>query len=151
MHWVRQSFKQVLGQEPEELGMELVYDVAHNIAKKEEHIVEGARKKVVVHRKGATRAFGPDHPEVPIDYRDIGQPVLIPGDMGTASYLLLGTGKAMEESFGSTCHGAGRVMSRKQARTTLPLRFRNNPGVLPFYKSVGMECAWSVSNFVFRE
>ncbi|MCK4718053.1 MAG: RtcB family protein, partial [Thermoplasmata archaeon] len=115
MHWVRESFKQVLGQSPEELEMDLVYDVAHNIAKKEEHLVEGQRRKLVVHRKGATRAFGPDHSDIPTDHKDHGQPVLIPGDMGTASYLLAGTQQAMEESFGSTCHGAGRVMSRKQA------------------------------------
>ena len=95
--------------------MELVYDVAHNIAKIEEHVVDGKRKKVVVHRKGATRAFGPDHSKVPADYRSVGQPVLIPGDMGTSSYLLVGTDIAMEETFGSTCHGAGRLMSRREA------------------------------------
>lgn len=115
MHWVRESFKNALGKSPEEMEMELVYDVAHNIAKKEEHVVDGKRTKVMVHRKGATRAFGPGQHGVPADYETIGQPVLIPGDMGTASYLLAGTQKAMEESFGSTCHGAGRVMSRQQA------------------------------------
>jgi tRNA-splicing ligase RtcB len=115
LHWVRQSFEQVFGQKAEDIGMKVIYDVAHNIAKFEEHDVSGKRMKVCVHRKGATRAFGPDRPEVTAGYRDIGQPVLIPGDMGTHSFLLLGTDTAMEQTFGSTCHGAGRVMSRKQA------------------------------------
>ncbi len=95
--------------------MKLVYDVAHNIAKIEEHEVNGLKTKLVVHRKGATRAFPPGHPELPDIYKSLGQPVLIPGDMGRASFVLLGTQKAMEETFGSTCHGAGRVMSRHQA------------------------------------
>jgi tRNA-splicing ligase RtcB len=95
--------------------LSLVYDVAHNIAKVEEHVVNGRKKKLVVHRKGATRAFPPGHPELPEIYRHLGQPVLIPGDMGRASFVLLGTEKAMQETFGSTCHGAGRVMSRHQA------------------------------------
>ncbi|MFC1502102.1 RtcB family protein [bacterium] len=115
LHWVRESFEQVLRESAERMGLHLVYDVAHNIAKFEEHLVEGNRKKVVVHRKGATRAFGPGSLDIPEKYRSIGQPVLIPGDMGTASYVLAGTRKAMEESFGSTCHGAGRVMSRHAA------------------------------------
>jgi len=97
------------------LGMRQVYDVAHNIAKIESYQVQGRMRRLCVHRKGATRAFGPGHPELPARYRDIGQPVLIPGDMGTASYVLVGTQKAMDESFGSTCHGAGRVLSRKAA------------------------------------
>jgi tRNA-splicing ligase RtcB len=115
VHWVRESFEQVLGKKSEDLDMRIIYDVAHNIAKFEEHEIEGKRKNVYVHRKGATRAFGPDKKEVPEKYRAMGQPVLIPGDMGTASYVLIGTDKAMRESFGSTCHGAGRVMSRKAA------------------------------------
>jgi tRNA-splicing ligase RtcB len=115
VYWVRESFEEVLGYKADHLGMDIIYDVAHNIAKYEEHMVEGQRRNVYVHRKGATRAFGPGRAEVPEKYRDIGQPVLIPGDMGTASYVLLGTDKAMEETFGSTCHGAGRVMSRKAA------------------------------------
>jgi len=98
-----------------DIGMALVYDVAHNIAKIEEHVVDGQLKKVVVHRKGATRAFGPDHTDVPAEYRSYGQPVLVPGDMGSTSYLLAGTDTAMNETFGSTCHGAGRMMSRKEA------------------------------------
>jgi tRNA-splicing ligase RtcB len=95
--------------------MHMVYDVAHNIAKFEEHMVQGRKKNVVVHRKGATRAFAPGRPELPDVYRQVGQPVLIPGDMGRASYVLVGTEKAMEQTFGSTCHGAGRVMSRHAA------------------------------------
>jgi tRNA-splicing ligase RtcB len=97
------------------LNMRLLYDVCHNIAKKEVHTVDGVKKKVCVHRKGATRAFPAGHPDVPAVYREVGQPVLIPGDMGRCSYILVGTEKAMEETFGSTCHGAGRLMSRTQA------------------------------------
>lgn len=114
-HWVREAFSSVMGQGPERLGMELVYDVAHNIAKLEEHEVDGRRIMVCVHRKGATRAFPAHHPSVPEVYREVGQPVLIPGDMGTSSYLLVGTELALKEAFGSTCHGAGRVWSRSQA------------------------------------
>jgi len=115
MHWVRESFMHVFNASPKALGMELIYDVAHNIAKIEEHIVDGKKMKLIVHRKGATRAFPPGHPELPHAYKHLGQPVLIPGDMGRASFVLLGTEQAMQESFGSTCHGAGRVMSRHQA------------------------------------
>lgn len=115
VHWVRQSFEKVLNESAENLGMNIVYDVCHNTAKLEEHEVDGKKRKVYVHRKGATRAFGPGKKEIPSKYRDIGQPVLIPGDMGTESYLLHGT-KEAEKTFGSTCHGAGRVMSRTRAR-----------------------------------
>ncbi len=115
MHWTREAFLKFLGTTPGELGMSLIYDVAHNVAKIEDHIVNGKKKKLVVHRKGATRAFPPGHPELPDVYKNIGQPVLIPGDMGRASFVLIGTEKAMQETFGSTCHGAGRVMSRHQA------------------------------------
>lgn len=115
MHWAREVFLKVFGATPRDLGMSLVYDVAHNIAKIEEHEVNGKRMKLIVHRKGATRAFPPGHPELPDIYRPIGQPVLIPGDMGRASFVLIGTAQAMRETFGSTCHGAGRVMSRHQA------------------------------------
>ena len=115
LHWIRESFEQVFGQKAEDMGLSVIYDVAHNIAKFEEHDVDGRRMKVCVHRKGATRAFGPGRPEVTSDYREFGQPVLIPGDMGTHSFLLLGTDGAMTQTFGSTCHGAGRVMSRRQA------------------------------------
>ncbi|MBD3285731.1 RNA-splicing ligase RtcB [candidate division WOR-3 bacterium] len=115
MHWVREGFEKTFGKGAEMLGLHLVYDVAHNIAKFEEHEVGGKIRKLCVHRKGATRAFGPGHPDIPDDYADIGQPVIIPGDMGTASYVLVGTDKGMEISFGSTCHGAGRVWSRSKA------------------------------------
>jgi len=115
MHWTREAFMTVFGSSPSGLGMSMVYDVAHNIAKVEDHVVKGEKRRLVVHRKGATRAFPPGHPELPDIYRHLGQPVLIPGDMGRASFVLLGTEKAMQETFGSTCHGAGRVMSRHQA------------------------------------
>ena len=95
--------------------MNLVYDVCHNIAKKETHIIDGKKRTVCVHRKGATRAFPPGHESVCEKYRSVGQPILVPGDMGRASYVLAGTEKAMEETFGSTCHGAGRVLSRTAA------------------------------------
>jgi len=115
VHWVRQSFEQVFGKDAESLGLHIVYDVAHNIAKLEEHDVDGGKRKVYVHRKGATRAFGPGHPDVPAIYRDVGQPVLIPGTMGSASYVLVGTEQAMRETFASTAHGSGRHMSRTAA------------------------------------
>ena len=114
-HWTREVFSQVFGVGPHKLGMRQIYDVAHNIAKIEEHEIDGRKEKVVVHRKGATRAFPAGHPDVPGPYKSVGQPVLIPGDMGRYSYLLVGTEQAMKETFGSTCHGAGRVMSRKAA------------------------------------
>jgi len=114
-HWVRDSFQEMFRQSPEDMGMRLVYDVAHNIAKREKHVVDGEKREVCVHRKGATRAFPAGHDGVPAKYSAVGQPVIIPGDMGTGSYILVGTQNAMEESFGSTCHGAGRVMSRKAA------------------------------------
>jgi tRNA-splicing ligase RtcB len=115
MHWTRDAVMKTLRISPQELGINLVYDVAHNIAKIENHTVDGIRRNLVIHRKGATRAFPPGHPELPPLYRALGQPVLIPGDMGRASFVLIGTEKSMEETFGSTCHGAGRVMSRHQA------------------------------------
>jgi tRNA-splicing ligase RtcB len=116
LHEVRGAFERVFRASWERLGVELVYDVCHNIAKREVHVVDGVERAVRVHRKGATRAFGPGHPDVPPDYRDVGQPVIIPGDMGTESWLLAGTEKAMRETFGSTCHGAGRLLSRHAAR-----------------------------------
>lgn len=114
-HWVRQSFEAVFKQSSQQLGLRQVYDIAHNIAKLEEHEYQGRRRRLYVHRKGATRAFPAGHPDVPAPYRSVGQPVLIPGDMGSASYLLAGTQKAMEETFGSSCHGAGRLLSRHAA------------------------------------
>ncbi len=115
-HWVRESFRKVFKMSEEDLGLEVVYDVAHNIAKFEEHTINGKKIKVCVHRKGATRAFAAGRPEVPSVYRNVGQPVLIPGSMGTPSYVLVGTQKAMDETFGSTCHGSGRVWSRAEAK-----------------------------------
>lgn len=115
MHLTREVFASVFKATPAELGMGLIYDVAHNIGKFEEHTVGGTKKKLFIHRKGATRAFPPGHPELPARYKAYGQPVIIPGDMGRASYLLSGTELAMVETFGSTCHGAGRVMSRTKA------------------------------------
>jgi len=114
-HWTREVFQKVFRKSPRDLGMWVVYDVAHNIAKVEEHEVDGKKMQLVVHRKGATRAFPPGHPELPERYRSIGQPVLVPGDMGRASFVLVGTQRAMNETFGSTCHGAGRLLSRAAA------------------------------------
>ncbi len=116
LHKVRETFQQILAMGPRDLGMRLVYDVCHNIAKVEVHQVEGREQQVCVHRKGATRAFPPGHPEVPVAYRESGQPVLVPGSMGNHSYVCVGAPGAMAETFGSTCHGAGRRMSRAQAR-----------------------------------
>ena len=119
VHWVRESLVKVLGKSRRELGLEQVYDVAHNIAKIEEHTVNGKKLTLCVHRKGATRAFPAGHPEIPVAYQSIGQPVLIPGDMGRCSYVALGTEVAMKETFGSTCHGAGRMQSRSAAKRSL--------------------------------
>lgn len=114
-HFLREALIDHFGRSGSDLGMELVYDVCHNIAKWEEHEVDGEMRRLCVHRKGATRAFGPGHPDVPEQYRDIGQPVLIPGDMGRYSFVLAGDTGAMKETFGSCCHGAGRRMSRRKA------------------------------------
>lgn len=115
MHLARKALERTLGMPAERLGLHLIYDVAHNIAKMESYAIDGQPRRLCVHRKGATRAFPPGHPEVPAKYRDVGQPVLIPGDMGRASYVLVGRPGAMTESFGSSCHGAGRVLSRGAA------------------------------------
>ncbi len=115
MWQARESFAKVFGRSWQDLQMNLVYDVAHNIAKFEQHEIEGRRRRVWVHRKGATRAFPPNHPEVPTVYRSVGQPVIIPGDMGRASWVLVGQSGSMEQTFGSACHGAGRLMSRTKA------------------------------------
>jgi tRNA-splicing ligase RtcB len=115
-HFVRQALARFFGQGEDQLGLDLLYDVCHNIAKWETHNVEGAERRVCVHRKGATRAFGPGHAQVPEAYRAVGQPVLVPGDMGRYSFVLAGTERAMTETFGSSCHGAGRQMSRAQAK-----------------------------------
>ncbi len=116
LHRIRECFREVFKQSPEDMGMDLVYDVAHNIAKVEEHRVDGKKRKLVVHRKGSTRAFGPGHSELIPKYQKIGQPVILGGSMETGSYLLLGTKKAEEETFGSTAHGSGRTMSRTKAK-----------------------------------
>lgn len=115
MHIARRVFERVFNKSERDLGMDLIYDVAHNIAKMEKYKIDGIEKLLCVHRKGATRAFGPGNPELPAKFQKIGQPVIIPGDMGRNSYLLVGTKKAEEETFGSTCHGAGRVLSRGEA------------------------------------
>jgi len=115
MHRAGEALERALGLSPRDLGMRLIYDVSHNIAKIEEHVVDGKKMTLCVHRKGATRAFPPGHPALPEKYRKTGQPVLIPGDMGAGSYVLVGTERAMEQTFGSTCHGAGRVLSRAAA------------------------------------
>jgi len=115
-HWTRKSFERVFNQTESDLDMKLVYDVAHNIAKVENHKIDGVNKRVVVHRKGATRAFPANREEIPQKYRDLGQPVLVPGSMGTGSWILIGKENSMKKSFGSTAHGAGRMMSRSKAR-----------------------------------
>jgi tRNA-splicing ligase RtcB len=118
-HWVREAFCRVMNMKEADAGLELIYDVTHNIAKIEEHSVNGKKQMLCVHRKGATRAFPAGHPDIPQKYSSIGQPVLIPGDMGRFSYVLVGTEQAMKETFGSTCHGAGRVQSRAAAKRHL--------------------------------
>lgn len=115
-HSVRRVMAEVFGKPETELGLDLVYDVAHNIAKMERHMADGLERTLCVHRKGATRAFPAGHPDVPAPYREVGQPVLVPGDMGRYSYVLVGTAEAMNQTFGSTCHGAGRLMSRTAAK-----------------------------------
>ncbi|MFW6105477.1 MAG: RtcB family protein [Chloroflexota bacterium] len=118
-HWARESLSKVFGKSPETLGMKQVYDVCHNIAKIEEHTIDGRKFKVCVHRKGATRAFPAGHKDIPTRYREVGQPVLMPGDMGRCSFIAVGTEKAMAETFGSTCHGAGRMLSRGAAKRSM--------------------------------
>jgi tRNA-splicing ligase RtcB len=118
-HFIRRSFEASLAGKVDNFGVFQVYDIAHNMAKVETHWIDGQERQVCVHRKGATRAFGPGRSELPDVYRDIGQPVLVPGSMGTASWVLLGTEGSMAQSFGSTCHGAGRTMSRSQAKRTI--------------------------------
>jgi tRNA-splicing ligase RtcB (3'-phosphate/5'-hydroxy nucleic acid ligase) len=119
MHWTRVSFESHFGGSERSLGMDLLYDISHNVARMEEHDIDGGSRRVCVHRKGATASFPAGHPDVPEQYRGVGQPVLIPGDMGTHSYVLVGAKQAMEKSFGSTCHGAGRTMSRSKAKKTV--------------------------------
>jgi len=118
-HWVRETFASIFGKSPDKLGMSQIYDVAHNIAKIEEHTIDNRKVRVCVHRKGATRAFAAGHKDIPRRYNEIGQPVLVPGDMGRCSFIAVGTERAMKESFGSTCHGAGRVLSRGAAKRNI--------------------------------
>jgi tRNA-splicing ligase RtcB len=115
----RQAFAKTFESNPDDLDMHVIYDVSHNVAKIEQHLVDGKMKQLLVHRKGATRAFAPHHPLIPVDYQLTGQPVLIGGSMGTCSYVLTGTEKGMEETFGTTCHGAGRAISRAKSRRGL--------------------------------
>jgi tRNA-splicing ligase RtcB len=115
MHLAREAIAHALRTSPGKLELDLVYDVAHNIAKMEKHMVDGKERLLCVHRKGATRAFPAGRPEVPAAYRAVGQPVLVPGDMGRASYVLVGLPQAMAETWGSSCHGAGRMLSRTAA------------------------------------
>lgn len=120
--WARKAFEEVMGESAEDMGMDVVYDVAHNIAKMERHTVDRHSVDVLVHRKGATRAFAPGRAEVPLKYRDWGQPVIIPGDMATGTYVLAGRQGSMDQTFGSSCHGAGRRMSRKKAVASIDIR-----------------------------
>lgn len=119
MKEVERAFERAFNSSSSSLGIELIYDISHNVAREEKHIVKGELKNLLIHRKGATRAFGPGGEDLPEIYKAIGQPVMIPGDMGTGSYLLIGTSKAEKQTFGSTCHGAGRLMSRTRARKTV--------------------------------
>jgi tRNA-splicing ligase RtcB len=115
----RQAFSKIFKQSPDDLDMHVIYDVSHNVAKVEEHLVDGKLMQLLLHRKGSTRAFPPLHPLIPVDYQFVGQPVLIGGSMGTASYVLTGTEKGMVQTFGSTCHGAGRCKSRNRSRNNI--------------------------------
>jgi len=136
--YIRKAWRSILGNNA--LPLQAVYDVAHNIAKIEKHSINGKETELVMHRKGATRAFGPNNMEIPQKYREVGQPVLIPGSMGTASYVLVGTKTAEENTFGSTCHGAGRTMSRHAA-----VRARSGQEVVKELESKGIICkCWSL-------
>ena len=174
MHQTQEIFEKSLHLTPRELGMRLVYDVCHNIAKIETFNIQGKMKKLCVHRKGATRAFPAGHDAVPQQYKSVGQPVLIPGDMGSGSYVLVGQQKAMQETFGSACHGAGRVMSRTQAtkvsqgrsisreladqgvlvmaaslgtlREEIPEAYKNVNDVVQVMHEVGLQRKWQTKN-----
>jgi len=146
MHWTREALENFFNASSSELGLELIYDVAHNIGKFENHNVNGKERRLFVHRKGATRAFSPGHPDVPEKYRDIGQPVIIPGDMGTASYVLVGTQKAMDETWGTTCHGAGRMMSRNEA-----IRSTKGRSIQREMESQGIYVRWTGRNTLKEE
>lgn len=139
-HWVREVFEEVLERPPTDVQLDVIYDVCHNIGKFETHIVEGKSRRLCLHRKGATRALPPGHPQIPEVYRDLGQPVLIPGDMGRYSYVLIGTPQGSAETFASSCHGAGRLLSRtqakKQARGRPIIRELEDRGI--YVRSAGM-------------
>ncbi len=152
-HLIRNSFSEVFGKSYDELGMSLLYDVAHNIAKHEEHIVDGKKRKLYIHRKGATRAFPKGTAELPTKYRSVGQPVIIPGSMSTGSYVLCGMEGSMKESFGSACHGSGRVMSRHQAlreisasKTFDTLKKKNIEIRVRTRKLISEEAEWAYKN-----
>jgi len=153
LHRIREGFSRVFKKTPEELEMNLVYDVAHNIAKLEEHKVDGKKKKLIVHRKGSTRAFPPGHEELNKLYKDIGQPVIIGGSMETGSFLLVGTKKAMDETFGTTCHGSGRTMSRTKAKHEVRgeklLQDMNKKGI--YVRSVSMSGLAEEAGFAYKD
>jgi len=142
----RQTFAKAFNMTPDDLDMHVIYDVSHNIAKVEEHYVDGKMKKLLVHRKGSTRAFPPHHPLIPVDYQLTGQPVLIGGTMGTCSYVLTGTQKGMNTTFGSTCHGAGRALSRNKSRRALDYQ-----GVLSKLKEQGISIRVASPKLVMEE
>lgn len=142
----RQAFGKVFKSAPDDLDMHVIYDVSHNIAKIEEHILDGAQKTLLVHRKGSTRAFPPHHPLIPVDYQLTGQPVLIGGTMGTCSYVLTGTEKGMNQTFGTTCHGAGRALSRSKSRRNLDYQ-----EVLDSLKSKGISIRVASPKLVMEE
>lgn len=146
MHLAYNTFLDTLSISPRNLGMRLVYDLCHNIAKKEEHLVNGKKKPVCVHRKGATRSFPRLHPDIPPRYREVGQPVIVPGDMGRASYVLKGGETAMKKTFGSTCHGAGRVLSRKAA-----VRAGKGRNIREELSQKGIEIRWTGKNTLYEE
>lgn len=141
---IRQAFQETLAGKLRHWQLRQVYDIAHNMAKLEVHDVDGQRLRVCVHRKGATRAFGPGSEVLPPDYREIGQPVLVPGSMGTASWVLVGTEGSMSQTFGSTCHGAGRTMSRARAKrevrgTELPVAYKDVDNVVEVVDGAGID------------
>jgi len=145
-HWVRESFEKIFRKSLQKLVIKQVYDVSHNIAKLENHRIDDRELTVCVHRKGATRAFPPGHDDIPLRYKDIGQPVFIPGDMGRCSFIATGTQKAMDESFGSTCHGAGRLLSRNAAR-----KKQNNREVLKELQGKGISIKTESLNSLAEE
>lgn len=145
-HQIRQVFSQLFKKSPQDLDMKMIYDVSHNVAKKEQHMVDGQQKNLLVHRKGATRSFAPNHPSLPDAYKQVGQPVFIGGTMGTASYVLLGTEEGMKKSFGSTCHGAGRQLSRHKSRNAL-----NANQVMENLKSKGISIRIQTPKLVMEE